>query len=222
MASSRAGGCTADHYVRRHILHGQCSADVVWIDEVGQIDASIWVQLNKLTKMSVRWLLSGDFEQFAPMFSSFRGCPVPEDAFQRSNLLHILAGGNRLTLRDCRRSEAELFSWYSSLVAGGRRFCTPLADVVAEARRAFTFQGPAQHNLVISHRKRVALNAQLNKLYKTSDSLFLRAAAVKGQLNAAQAMWVWAGIELLGCCQAEKREFATAYCTLSKPGTTSA
>ena len=28
-ASERAGGCTADHYVRRHILHGACMADVI-------------------------------------------------------------------------------------------------------------------------------------------------------------------------------------------------
>ena len=65
-----------------------------------------------------------------------------------------MASGNRVTLRECRRSEAELFSWYASLITGGMRFLTPLADVIADAKRAFTFAGPAQHNLVISHRKK--------------------------------------------------------------------
>ena len=205
VASSRAGGCTADHYVRRHILHGACCADYIWVDEISQLDAGLWVQLNKLTFTSIRWLLSGDFEQFPALFSSFRGCPVADDAFERSNLLRIMAGGNRLTLRECRRSEAELFSWYASLITGGARFLAPLADVVAEAKRAFTFSGPAQHNLVISHRKRVSINNQLNKLFRPDGALFLRAAPLKGQLNAAQPMWIWPGIELLGCCAAEKR-----------------
>ena len=33
-ASQRAGGVTADHWVRRHVIHGACTADYVWVDEV--------------------------------------------------------------------------------------------------------------------------------------------------------------------------------------------
>ena len=49
-ASRRAGnGVTADHWVRKHVLHGCCSADYLWIDEITQIDINLWCQINKLT-----------------------------------------------------------------------------------------------------------------------------------------------------------------------------
>ena len=52
-ASSRIGGCTADHFVRRHILFGSCHADVLWIDEISQLDCCILAQINKLTYTNI-------------------------------------------------------------------------------------------------------------------------------------------------------------------------
>ena len=72
VASSRAGGCTADHYVLRHMLHGACRADYVWIEEYTQLDAAILTQLNTLTFTNVKWLLTGGPNQFPAIFSSFR------------------------------------------------------------------------------------------------------------------------------------------------------
>jgi hypothetical protein len=190
-ASERMGGVTADHYVRRHILHGSCSCHVLWIDEISQLDCSLWAQLNKL---DVQFLLSGDFNQFPALFDSWRGSPVEEGAFQRSALLHRLAGGNRLTLTTCRRSDSELFEYYSSLIQGGTRFNLPLSQVLQEARERFHYDGPARHNLCISHRKRMALNRQLNT--RREGAIFLKAPAARG--NAAQSMWLYPGIELLG------------------------
>ena len=69
-----------------------------------------------------------------------------------------------LTLRECKRSSAELFNWFASLIEGGSRFQTPLPQVIAAAKRAFTFTGPADHNLVISHAKIIQINQQLSKL----------------------------------------------------------
>jgi hypothetical protein len=40
-ASRRAGGVTADHWVRRHVLHGSASCDYVWVDEVSQVDIGL-------------------------------------------------------------------------------------------------------------------------------------------------------------------------------------
>ena len=93
VASSRAGGCTADHYVLRHVKHGICTAYYIWIDEYTQIDCNVWVQLNKLTFTGVRWLLSGDPHHFPAILSSYRGCPAADDAFQRSALFHLMSGG---------------------------------------------------------------------------------------------------------------------------------
>jgi len=201
-ASERAGGCTADHYVRRHILHGACLADVIWVDEISQLEVTLWAQLNKLKR---QWLLSGDFNQFPPIYNSWRGCVVDEGSFERSGLLHELAGGNRLTLTECRRTGPEIFGFYSSLVAGGGRWACCLEAVLAEARALFKFEGAARHNLVISHRKRVRINKELNQQLRPEGALLIRAKAEKGQTCSAQNMFIWEGIELLGCTQSTKK-----------------
>ena len=131
---------------------------------------------------------------------------MPEDALWNSSLLHTLAGGNRLVLRECRRSELGLFDWYSSLIPGGLRYETPLADVLAEARETFRFEGHARHNLCISHRTRVRLNTRCNRHFaEGKDAVLVRAKAVKGQLCAAQSMLIWQGIELLGCSRNSRK-----------------
>ena len=45
-ASARAGGKTCDHWVRKHIINGTCSADYVWIDEISQLDCELIAALN--------------------------------------------------------------------------------------------------------------------------------------------------------------------------------
>ena len=204
-ASARAGGCTADHYVRRHILHGACSAEVIWVEEISQIETCIWAQLNK--PPGIQWLLSGDFAQFPPFFDSWHGAAVHEEAFQRSSFFHCLAGGNMLRLTEGHRSDMELFNFYSSLIEGGQRFTQPLAQVLEAARAITGFEGPALKNLCISHRRRIILNRQLNKAFLPEDVVprFVRARLKKGQMCAAQSMFLWPGIELLGCVQASRK-----------------
>jgi hypothetical protein len=202
-ASERAGGCTADHYVRRHILHGACLADVIWIDEISQLEVTLWAQLNKLEGQ--QWLLSGDFNQFPPIYNSWKGCVLEEDAFEKSGLLHKLAGGNRLTLTECKRGDTELFDFYSSLIAGGSRFTSPLNTVLTEAGNIFKYEGVARHNLVISHKKRIRINKEINQLLRPEGSVLIRTKAEKGQTCSAQNMFIWEGIELIGCTQSERK-----------------
>jgi hypothetical protein len=94
-ASARAGGITADAFVRRHLIHGSCIFDCVWADECYQLETTLLAQINKIA--SRQWLLSGDRHQFPPMFDSWRGAAIVDDAFERSNLLKTLCGCNRLT-----------------------------------------------------------------------------------------------------------------------------
>ena len=64
-ASRRAGGVTAGHWVRRHVLHGAATYDYLWIDEISQVDVCLLNQLGKLTfTSSTSFLLSGDHHQF--------------------------------------------------------------------------------------------------------------------------------------------------------------
>mgnify|MGYP001454115674 CR=1 FL=1 len=133
-ASARAGGKTADHWVRKHIINGSCSADFLWIDEISQLDCELIAALNRLTYTNVKFLISGDFNQFAPIGNSFRGSPVADDAFERSNLLHRMADGNRLVLTECKRSDSKLFDFYTRLIPGGDLYDQPIEEAVNLAR----------------------------------------------------------------------------------------
>ena len=53
-AAVRAGGVTADYYVRRMIQHGTCTADVILVEEISQIECALWAQLNKVNREKCR------------------------------------------------------------------------------------------------------------------------------------------------------------------------
>jgi hypothetical protein len=149
---------------------------------------------------SVRWLLSGDFAQFPPIGNCFRGSPVPEGAFERSSLLHSMAGGARTTLTACRRSDTALFEFYRGVVSSA----LSIQELVAAAAARFSFAGPARWNLVLSHRQRVAINQRLNELWRPAGAIFVKAGASPGH-NKAQDMWLWPGLEVYGCVPAESK-----------------
>ena len=103
-------------------------------------------------------------------------------------------------LTECKRSETELFNFYTSLVPTGSRYHLQLSAVLAECREKFKLPTMARHNLCISHRKRVSINARCNGYFKQPGAILIEAPKKhKGQLCAPQDMWVWPGIELLGC-----------------------
>jgi hypothetical protein len=206
VASRRAGGVTADHWVRRHVINGSPLCTVLWIDEVSQIDIGLLLHICKLTyTSSIRFILSGDFHQFAPIGNNFRGTPIAENALELSNLLHTLSSGNRVVLTECRRSDAELFGFYASLVGNGSRVALPLRTLVAEARVAFNFGGFCRSNLVISHRKRVWLNRKINEELAPPAAVKLEIYGRPLRGNSAQTMLIWPGIQLLGAVPTERK-----------------
>ena len=182
-------------------------ADVLWIDEISQLDTALLSQINKLTYTNVQFLLSGDFNQFPPIGDSYRGSVIPEGTFQNSKLLHRLASGNRLTLTECRRSDTVLFDFYSSLTPGGVKYDEPLCDILQSAKETFTYSGPCRWNLVISHRRRVQINRELNHYFKPPGAIYLRTGLQHSRfgLNTPQSMWLWPGIELYACVPTERR-----------------
>ena len=61
-------------------------------------------------------------------------------------------------------------------------------------------------NLVLSHRKRIAINRKVNIHKKPEDAIFLPCPKLKRlSLNAPQEMFIWPGLELLGCLPIEKQ-----------------
>ena len=76
------------------------------------LDIGLLCELNHLSfrEPPVQWILSGDFNQYLPFFNCFHGKAFHKE-FESSALLHILAGGVRTTLVDCKRSDAALFGF---------------------------------------------------------------------------------------------------------------
>ena len=58
-ASKRAGGVTADHWVRRYVLHGAPRCNVLWIDEISQLDVGLWLHVNQLAARAVQFAAAG-------------------------------------------------------------------------------------------------------------------------------------------------------------------
>lgn len=161
----------------------------------------------------VQFVLSGDFEQYRPFFNTFMGQPVTK-SLQGSALLHSLCDGNVLLMQECKRSDQELFGFYSSIIQGGRRFSRPLANNIQEARGLFcrnratgfipgTWLAPT--NLVISHKRRVRLNAECNdaesKFHMDARVLFkAEDYAEAKQANHTQTAYFWPGMDVVACC----------------------
>ena len=170
-----ASGDTCDHFAHRYIREGGTAANVIWVDEVSMLDCALLQEFNHLSfkQPPVQWILSGDSNQYLPFFNTFRGAEVTR-SFQECELLHALSGGHRITLTECRRSDAFLFEWYASLAEApmGWRHSRSIQENVAEARATFTEAKAtgfmpdsrlAPTNLVLSHQRREAINEACNQ-----------------------------------------------------------
>ena len=87
------GAQTADHWVRRNVRSGRCSATWLVIEELTQLDTPLWADIACLSmNTSMRFLLLGDFRQLPAVLDSFAGAEVCRE-LKDSQLLHDLAGG---------------------------------------------------------------------------------------------------------------------------------
>ena len=193
---------TIDHFVRKFILTGSCNFTAIWIDELTQCNTSLINQLSKLKKKVHIWILSCDFEQFGALFDCFGGQEVPKTKLRDSRILHELSGGAWLQLTECRRSDAKLHAFYSSIIKGGCRFGLDLATIMAEAMEKFKDSGEIfRHNLAISHHRRIQINAICNKHFAPSDALLVKIPSEKSRYSP-QDLLLHAGLPLLGVATA--------------------
>ncbi len=156
------GTCTANRFCGKYVKNRTCSADTIVVEEVGLIDAGIWADLGKLQMLDKQWILVGDFNQFGPICNHWKGEALGEDVFERSNFLRKMCPF-RVMLTENRRSDRDLFAWYTSLIPGGSRYNTPMADVLKEARSCFPVKpGRPRYTLCISHSTRIAVNKAAN------------------------------------------------------------
>ena len=137
-AAINIGGCTANHFCFKHILHGGCKAQWIVLDEVSQLELGLWIQLQKLCYTGTKFIVLGDFNQFPPISGHvFGGKILDENCIENSVLIKIKADCNRVCLTECKRSDQPLFDFYSSLIPGGDRYTMPFGEVLVEARKSF-------------------------------------------------------------------------------------
>ena len=195
-------GCdaqTADHYVRRYIRAGGLHCDYLVVDEITQINTSLWCDIALAHMKGVRIILSGDFGQFGPICDSYAGAPIPSTALEHSDMLRQLVGSNRYRLTENKRSDATIFGFISSLCPGEDEQ-RDFIDALSEAKTLFPVTiYPADWTLTMSHRRRMSVNAQRNRLLKPKDAVrFLYKPFNKIAANEPQSMWVWPGLTLIG------------------------
>ena len=114
-------------------------------------------------------------------------------------MLKGLCGYKRLRLTEGKRSCHKLIDFYASCSTIGSRFTLPLDEMIRHARDAFPGRGFADVNLVIRHRRRLAINQKVQAIkYRTGDpGDVLRIAAVKQHgVNIPQNMILWPGVRL--------------------------
>ena len=116
-------------------------------------------------------------------------------------MLRELCCSNRFTLTENKRSDPPLFDFIQSLRPGTAE-ARPLAEALADARARFPRTArQADWVLCLSHRKRMALNRQMNQCKKPPGALFFRHVPLpSGDLtgNRPQSMWLWPGVTLVG------------------------
>jgi hypothetical protein len=217
VAADVAGGDTVDHFVHRHVRNGGTSADVIVVDEVSMLNAALLIDLNHLTfrPKPVQWVLVGDFNQLLPRDDDlWRGGKLP--AFEHSGLLKTMAGCNRSILRTFHRSDNAFHQeWFMSLAAvpRGSRVDQPLGLTARQLREAFPPENAvgfiagtrlAPNNFVMSHAKRLRINALCNNADREShpEAVFLSLEEYGGPavVNAPQDVWVWPGMRMIAQC----------------------
>jgi hypothetical protein len=187
------GALTLARFTLERIQNGSFTNNTLVVDEISFLTAENWRDLCRLSFGRNRFILTGDWDQFLPVHSTWAGSIVTKSA-QFSDCFRDLAGGNLLVLTENHRSEPTLFNFISNMPL-------QLSAAVKEARERFPRKaGEVQHNLVLSHTRRVEINAKMN--VARHDSLFVRATLPPEprRANHGQDMHIYPGLELIGCC----------------------
>ena len=188
----------ARQIVAQSIRNGSCELDRLVIEEITQLDSSLWADIAELSlNPKVKFLLLGDFRQLPAVLDAFGGAPVTKP-LRDSRLLHDLAGGCYHELTENHRSDEAIFGFLRYLRVDEAEE-PPLREALQLARERFPRRGQPDTCLVISHANRMRLNEQHNRRLAPAEAVTLRyeGRAAAGT-NAPQTMRVWPGLRLVG------------------------
>ena len=175
------------------------------MEEITQLDMALWADLACVgLNADVKFLLLGDFRQLPAVLDSW--------ALEHSQLVRDLAGGHRHELTENMRSDPGIFNFVKWLRVG-EEACPTLEQAKARLRELFPSKpGWPDTTLVISHSKRMAVNAAANRALAPEASKLLElevihmgcCQATNGcsqtatPQNSPQSMRVWPGLRLIG------------------------
>jgi len=120
--------------------------------------------LDQLRAGNCRIVSFGDWDQLPPVGNSWRGTSVDPQIFKDSALLKTWSDHNLFVLTRCRRSDEAHFGFYTSLHED-------LSTAITRVRASYKTGTRADLHLVISHRKRRALNAKQQATFADGKAL---------------------------------------------------
>ena len=211
VACSVVGGQIVDSWRWANIREGGSGIDCLVCDEISMIGLMLLIDINHLAlrPKPLQFIICGDWARYLPLFNFFMGKEVTK-SFEHCSLFHHFSGGNRLILRECRRSDKASFNDYTSILKQGSGFDWPLNQAVAYFRQKYIedkaeglVAGLAPSNLVLSHRFRINLNAKCNDAIARDkpDKVRFKLADYKIEedvrSNSAQDAWYYSGQEVI-------------------------
>ena len=189
---------TADHWARSTVRNGYCNIDWLVAEEITQLDTGLWndiacVSMNR----KIKFLLLGDFRQFPAIMDNFAGTPVLRE-LKHCQLLHDLTGGWHHELTENMRSDPGIFDFLTWLRVDEPREQS-LAEALQTARQRFPRQGEPDVSLVISHARRIRINARDNRRLAPPEAVTIEYTGTgPTTTNMPQTMRVWPGLKLIG------------------------
>ena len=208
------GAQTADHWVRRYVRGGSAQKlDWLVVEEITQLDMALWADLACVgLNADVKFLLLGDFRQLPAVLDSWAGRPISAP-LEHSQLIRDLAGGHRHELTENMRSDPGIFNFVKWLRVG-EEACPTLEQAKARLKELYPSKpGWPDTTLVISHSKRMAVNAAANRALAPEASKLLQletqvihidlgetqnGCSQTAPQNSPQSMRVWPGLRLMG------------------------
>jgi hypothetical protein len=171
------------------------------VDEASMVPLRMWAQLAKLHFTCAMVYVFGDWAgQFQPIADQGR-----EDllrGIEWSNFMHALCNGCRVELNKFRRGGDQA---HFDLVGGIYPSLCTLEVALPRAKERYPAQGrPMGTVLVVTHRARVAYNAEMNVRLSPRDFVELAPARPVSGANQPQRMRLWRGIVLMAVVGAHK------------------
>jgi hypothetical protein len=199
-AAMIAGGKTIQHYLCKYRTKPIAPGTIVIIDEFSEVQLHTWAELARWKLAGAIFILVGDADgQRTPMFDRWQDAMTQKD-IRQSQFLWELAGGVRVQMTTNRRGDDPvLFRRYCELYPHADDE-TYKAHVIKQGLRNYPAYetGPVCY-FVLSHSKRIQINAMINK--PGPDRLHLpKPESQYGVTMEGQDMDVCVGQELL-CCR---------------------